>query len=97
MKKTFALATLVAGLAAAGCTSMNTNPDSRYKADQPPPVQKSGTVGQTELAPVKIPIARTNASADNIDETNLNDQARKLESEMKVEKRAMTQANTPRE
>jgi hypothetical protein len=93
MKKTFALATLLAGLAAAGCTTMNpTTPDRKYQADQPPPIAKGGAAGQTELAPVKLPIARTNVSADNIDDTNVNDQVRKLESELKVEKRAVSQA-----
>ncbi|HEX3149069.1 MAG TPA: hypothetical protein VHR66_13390 [Gemmataceae bacterium] len=92
MNKTFALATLLAGLAAAGCTSMT--PDKKYQADQPPPIQKGGAVGQTELAPVKLPIAKSGVYSDNIDDTNYKEQARRLGSELKYEDKAMTQAKT---
>ena len=90
MSKRFVLAALLVGLGAAGCTT--TSPDKKYQADEPPPLARGERGGPTTLDPVKLPAARTGVSAENIDDTNLADAARRLESEMKVEKKALTQA-----
>jgi len=91
MKKRFALAALLAGLGAAGCTS--TTADQRYQADQPPPLARGERGGPTELDPVRLPAtAQTRVSAEDIDETNYQDAFRKLQSEHNVERRALSQA-----
>jgi hypothetical protein len=94
MKKGFVLAALVAGLGAIGCTG--TTPGGRQWAadpDKPPPLQtKSSSGGTTDVDPVKLSPAQTRVSADDIDEQNYQDSLRKLESETKVEKRALSQA-----
>jgi hypothetical protein len=87
MKKTFALATLIAGLVATGCTT--TSPEKKYTADQPPPLAKGERAGPTEIPATKLPAAQTRASADEIDESNYQDQARRLGSEMKYEDKAL--------
>jgi len=90
MSKRFALAALLAGLIAAGCTS--TTPDKRYQADQPPPLARGERGGPTELDPVRLPAAHTRVSAEDIDETTYQDAYRKLQSENNVERRALSQA-----
>ena len=95
MRKAFALAAVLAGLGAVGCTGPS--PGGRQWAadpDKAPPVQKNTrpAAGATELDPVKLPPAQTRVSPDDIDEGNYQDSVRRLESEMKVEKRALTQA-----
>jgi len=92
MTKGFILAALVAG--AIGCTG--TTPGGRQWAadpDKPPPLQTNTRAGgTTEVDPVKLPPAQTRVSAEDIDEQNYQDSLRKLESETKVEKRALSQA-----
>ena len=90
MKKTFTLATLIAGLVATGCTT--TSPEKKYTADQPPPLAKGERAGPTEIPATKLPAAQTRVSAEDIDDVSYSDAARKLESEMKFEKRALSQA-----
>jgi hypothetical protein len=93
MKKGLTLAALLAGLGAIGCTG--TTPGRQWAADpdKPPPLTKNTQPGgATELAPVKLPAAQTRVSPDEIDDQNYQDSLRKLESETKVEKRALTQA-----
>jgi hypothetical protein len=90
MSKRFALAALLAGLGAAGCTS--TSAEKQYQADQPPPLARGERAGPTELDPVRLPAAQTRVSAEDIDETNYQDAFRKLQSERNVEHRALTQA-----
>jgi hypothetical protein len=95
MRKALALVAVLAGLGAAGCTG--TAPGGRQWAadpDKAPPIQSSTRAGAapTELDPVKLPPAHTRVAADDIDETNYQDSLRKLESETKVEKRALSQA-----
>jgi hypothetical protein len=92
MKKGLFVAALVAG--AIGCTG--TTPGGRQWAadpDKAPPLQ-SGTRagGAADADPAKLPPASTRVSADDIDEQNYQDSLRKLESETKVEKRALSQA-----
>jgi hypothetical protein len=95
MRKALALAAVLAGLGAVGCTG--TTPGGRQWAadpDKPPPIQTSArpAAGPTELDPVKLPATHTRVSAEDIDETNYQDSLRRLESETKVEKRALSQA-----
>jgi hypothetical protein len=90
MSKRIALAALLAGLVAAGCTS--TTPDRRYQADQPPPLARGERSGPTELDPVRLPVAKTRVSADEIDDSNYQDAYRKLQAEHNVERRALSQA-----
>ena len=90
MTKRFALAALLVGLGAAGCTT--TSAEKKYQADEPPPLARGERAGPTTLDPVKLPPAQTRVSAEDIDETNLADAARRLESEMKVEQRALSKA-----
>lgn len=102
MKKSLTLTAILASLGAVGCTSTS---GDRYRADQPPPISRNvrPAVGNappgpavpaeaTELDPVKLPPAQTRLTPEDIDADNYQDSLRKLESEMKVEKRAMTQA-----
>ncbi len=94
MKKGLILAAIVAGLGAVGCTG--TTPGGRQWAadpDKPPPLQTNTRAGgATEVDPVKLSPAQTRVSAEDIDEQNYQDSLRKLESETKVEKRALSQA-----
>lgn len=89
MKKALLLAAL---LGAVGCTT--TTADRQWTADEPPPLATNTrpVASVTELDPTKLPPAQTRVSADDIDDQNYHDQARKLESELKVQGRAMTQA-----
>jgi len=94
MNKGLVLAALVAG--AMGCTG--TTPGGRQWAadpDKAPPIQTSTRAGGATPAdadPAKLPPASTRVSADDIDDQNYQDSLRKLESETKVEKRALSQA-----
>ena len=94
MKKGLFLAALVAG--AVGCTG--TTPGGRQWAadpDKAPPIQtntRAGGAGAADVDPAKLPPANTRVSADDIDDQNYQDSLRKLESETKVEKRALSQA-----
>jgi len=95
MRKAFALAAVLAGLGAVGCTG--TTPGGREWAadpDKPPPLAGNTrpAAGTTDLDPVKLPPAQTRVSADDIDADNYQDSLRKLESETKFEKRALSQA-----
>ena len=88
MKKALLLAAL---FGAVGCTT--TNADRQWTADEPPPLATNTrpVASATETDPSKLPPANTRVSADGIDEQNYHDQARRLESELKVQGRAMTQ------
>jgi hypothetical protein len=94
MKKGFFLAAIVAGLGAVGCTGPTAG-GRQWAADpdKPPPLQTSSrSGGTTDVDPSKLPPAQTRVSADDIDDQNYQDSLRKLESETKVEKRALSQA-----
>jgi hypothetical protein len=89
MKKLLLLAALAG---AVGCTS--TTAERQWAADEPPPLA-AGTkpvAAAPEVDPSKLPPALSKVSAEDIDDQNYRDQARRLESEIKVQGRAMTQA-----
>ena len=89
MKK---LLLLAAVLGTVGCTT--TTADRQWTADEPPPVA-TGTrpvAARDEVDPSKLPPAQSRVAAEDVDEQNYQDLARKLESELKVQGRAMTQA-----
>ena len=90
MKKLLLLAALAG---AVGCTT--TTAERQWTADEPPPLA-TGTrpvaASTPEGDPSKLPAAQTRVSAEDIDDQNYQEQARKLESELKVQGRAMTQA-----
>jgi hypothetical protein len=89
MKKLIGLAMTAIALGAVGCST--TNAEKQYAADTPPPLA-SNTRGETGSAtvldPVRLPPARTQVSADDIDESNVMDTVRKLEAEMNADARA---------
>lgn len=88
MKKALLLAAL---LGAVGCTT--TTADRQWTADEPPPLAtNTRPAAPAEVDPSKLPPAQTRVEPDSIDEQNYQDQARRLESELKVQGRAMTQA-----
>jgi hypothetical protein len=93
MKKLIGMATFAVALATVGCST--TNAEKQYAADTPPPLasntraDKSAT---TVIDPVKMPRAKTQVSADEIDDANVMDTVRKLEGEMNAEKRASARA-----
>jgi len=95
MRKALALAAVLAGLGAVGCTGP-TKGGRQWAADpdKPPPLATNtrAGAGPTELDPVKLPPAHTRVVAEDIDESNYQDSLRRLESETKVEKRALSQA-----
>ena len=88
MKKALLLAALVG---AVGCTT--TTADRQWTADEPPPLATNARPATpADVDPSKLPAAQTRVSAEDIDDQNYQEQARKLESELKVQGRAMTQA-----
>jgi hypothetical protein len=87
MKKSFALLLAVA-LGAIGCTT-TTPGEKDYQADQPPPIAKADPIPM-EKGPPKLPPAHTSVSADGITEANYLDSVRKLDTEMREDKRALS-------
>jgi hypothetical protein len=93
MKKLIGLALTAVALGAVGCST--TNAEKQYTADTPPPLAsntRSDRGSSTVIDPVKLPRAKTQVSADEIDDTNVMDSVRKLEGEMNAEKRASVRA-----
>lgn len=97
MKKLIAMGFIALFMGALGCTSLSSlSPSSgedKYKAapDKAPPVQK-GESGYSEIpkSRVKISDSRHRVTADEINDQNYVEQARRLENSMQTEGRAMS-------
>jgi hypothetical protein len=77
---------LTAALAATvGCA---TTDDDKYLADRPPPLAKNDHQPATTIEPVKLTTSRTPVTADEINESNYPDMARRLDGELKNDGRA---------
>lgn len=85
MKLLVGMMLTAAVVAAAGCGTT----EKSWVADAPPPISK-GDSATTTVDPVKLPAANTRVSADEIDETNVRDQAKRLESELNDNQRALS-------
>ncbi|HKA06460.1 MAG TPA: hypothetical protein VKD71_04330 [Gemmataceae bacterium] len=84
--KTLAGLMLSATLAAlVGCA---TTDDDRYLADRPPALAKNDYQAPTTIEPVKLTTSRTPVTADEINESNYADMARRLDGELKTDGRA---------
>jgi hypothetical protein len=95
MKKFLALAAV---LGAIGCTSTGKSTmDNKYAADAPPPIQKNTRPTADGDPMPKLPPSQTRVNPDDIDDSNYKDMSRKLESELKIDGRAMSQAKPPRD
>jgi hypothetical protein len=72
----------------------NSRSDKNYPAVADPLASNSrgDKGGPTVIDPVRLPRAKTQVSADDIDDTNVMDAVRKLEGEMNAEKRASARA-----
>lgn len=77
------LTAAIIGLAGCGTT------EKTWVADQPPPIMKTDPA-TTTIDPTKLPAANTRVSADEIDETNVRDQYKRLESELNDNQRALS-------
>jgi len=92
MKRIFALGLIGALLGAIGCTTTGTGEKS-YTADSPPPLEKSAVKERVSRAPATPEVSKR-VSAEEIDENNVEQQARRLQNEMSREKSSAM--NTPR-
>jgi hypothetical protein len=88
MKKAFLLAAALATFGSVGCTT--TSPDKKYAADAPPPIQKNSRPAADDTP--KLPPSQVRVNPEDIDETNYKDMTRKLESDLKSDGRALSQA-----
>jgi hypothetical protein len=88
MKKAFLLAAALATVGSVGCTT--TSPDKKYAADSPPPIQKNTRPADGDLP--KLPPSQARVNPEDIDETNYSEMSRKLESDIKFDGRALSQA-----
>jgi hypothetical protein len=86
MKRLIALMLAAAFVGLAGCT---TTEQDKYIADEPPPLAKREPA-PTVVDPVKLTAARAPLTADEINESNVHDSLRRLESDVKTDGRAMT-------
>jgi hypothetical protein len=96
MKKIIAMGFIALMAGTLGCTTLSSlspssSPDDKYKADQPPPIQK-GDAGFSEIpkSKVKISDSRRSIPKEEINDENYLDQARRLENTMQNEGRAMS-------
>jgi hypothetical protein len=94
MKTLVGLVLFAALTATVGCA---TTDGDRYAADKPPPLAKTEPAASpalskhdpaaTTIEPVKLTTSRTSITADEINETNYPDAARRLEGELKSDGR----------
>ena len=91
MKRIFALSLIGALLGAIGCTT--TSKEKSYEADRPPPLEKGSGKAQVSMSPA-MPEMKRRVAADDIEEGNVVEQARKLQNEIAQEKSSAL--NTPR-
>jgi hypothetical protein len=93
MKKIFGFALIAAGLAALGFTTAPKTGDD-YKADQAPPVIRTGAATPSAASPTpKVNISgvsRHRVTADGINQDNVAESLHRLESEIQNDKREMT-------
>ena len=87
MKKLVAIMLTAAALGAAGCGTT----EKTWVADEPPPLAKSDPL-TTTIDPVRLPAGGARVSADAIDDTNYQDAARRLETEINADRRAFSKA-----
>ena len=97
MKKLFAMSLAALAFGTIGCTTLSSwsplsdSPEDKYKADQPPPIQKNG-VGYSEIpkSRVKISDSRHRVTPEEINSENYLEQARRLQNSLTDEGRAMS-------
>jgi hypothetical protein len=87
MKTLAGIILTAAALGLAGCGTT----ERSWVADEPPPLAK-GDPGTTTVDPVKLPAANTRVSAEDINDDNYADQARRLQAELNADKRALSKA-----
>ena len=87
MKTLVGIMLTAAALGAAGCTAT----EKSWVADEPPPLAKSDP-STTMVDPVRLPAGAARVSADGIDDTNYQDAARRLETEINADRRALSKA-----
>ncbi|HKB02174.1 MAG TPA: hypothetical protein VKD90_08145 [Gemmataceae bacterium] len=87
MKTLVGILLTAAALGAVGCTTT----EKSWVADEPPPLAKSDP-STTTVDPVRLPAGAGRVSADDIDETNYSDAAKRLQTEFNNDKRALSKA-----
>jgi hypothetical protein len=85
MKTLVGIVLTAAALGAVGCTTT----EKTWTADEPPPLAK-GDPSTTTVDPIRLPAGGARVSADTIDDTNYQDAARRLESEINADRRALS-------
>ena len=97
MKKLIAIGFMAMFMGSLGCTTMSSwmpgssSAEDKYKADAPPPIQKNESgISEIPKSRVKISDSRHRVTADEINDQNYLDQARRLENSMQNEGRAMS-------
>jgi hypothetical protein len=89
MRTLIGLTISAALLGAIGCT---TTDQDKWVADRPPPLAKKNPAPATTVEPVKLSAARAPLTADEIDDTNYGDAAKRLAGELKDDGRASAKA-----
>jgi hypothetical protein len=87
MKTLVGIMLTAAALGAAGCGTT----EQTFTADTPLPIVR-GDPATTTVDPVRLPAGGPRVAADDIDDTNYADQARRLQAELNADKRALSKA-----
>ena len=85
MKTLIAMTLTAVFIGAAGCT---TPQGDKYAADKPPPLATRDKASTTTIEPVKLQTTRNPLTADEINDANVSQSARRLEGELKDEGKA---------